>query len=71
VALTAREAVIEARMTAASRHHTRKLVDVDLYRRLRESGTFLTPVLPSPRLTLDVERLSPAAAAERIAALCG
>lgn len=66
IELTASEAEIERRLSAASRHQKRKLVDLDLYRELRAAGVFSTPRLPSPRLRLDTETLTPAAAAVRI-----
>jgi hypothetical protein len=67
VALTVAEAEIERRLTDTSRHSRRKLVDLDLYRRLREAGTFATPRIPAARLTLDTGALSPPAAAREIA----
>jgi hypothetical protein len=66
VELTAPESVIESRLGAASRHERRKLVDLTLYRQLREAGVFSTPRLPAPRLTVDTETLSPSAAARQI-----
>jgi hypothetical protein len=69
VELTADEAEIERRLGAASRHDKRKLTDLALYRRLRDAGVFRSPVIPPSRLRLDTGRLTPAEAAERIAAL--
>lgn len=69
VQLTASEAEIERRLGAASRRTMQKLVDLPLYRQLRDAGVFSTPQIPAPRLTIDTERHSPAAAAEMIARL--
>ena len=46
----------------------KKLVDLDLYRRLRAQGVFATPQIPAPRLRIDTEQASPTEAAELIAA---
>ena len=69
IELTASEAEIERRLASDSRHRHRKLVDVELYRRLRAAGTFATPVLPAPRLRIDTEHVAPADAAAEIAAV--
>jgi len=69
VHLTASEAIIEQRLGATSRHATRKLVDVTLYRQLRTAGVFATPTIPGSRLTIDTEKATPAAAADQITAL--
>jgi hypothetical protein len=46
-----------------------KLTDLALYRQLRASGAFATPVIPAPRLRLDTAAFAPAVAAARIAAI--
>ncbi len=69
VELAADEAAIEERIAAESRKREGKLVDLELYRRLRDSGVFDSPVLPPPRLRIDTTRLSPAESARAIAAL--
>lgn len=69
VEMTASEAELERRMGDASRRERRKLVDVALYRDLRARGVFATPKIPASRLSLDMERLTPADAAAQIAAL--
>lgn len=66
VEITAPEGVLESRMGSAQRRGFRKLVDLDLYRKLREAGTFLTPVIPRTDLVLDTSALAPADAAKRI-----
>lgn len=71
VELTASEAEIERRLGAPSRHEKRKLVDLELYRRLRDAGEFTAPVIRWPRLSLDTDVLSPGEAAAKIAALVG
>jgi hypothetical protein len=68
VGLVLSEAAIEARLATDQRKGFRKLTDLALYRQLRDSGTFATPVIPHTDLTLDTERLSPAASAAQIAA---
>lgn len=67
VALTAGETAIEARLGSDQRQGFRKLTDADLYRQLRDSGAFRTPVIPRSDLILDTEAIAPDAAAERIA----
>ena len=69
IALVASEPALEGRLGAASRQSKRKLVDLDLYRRLRDAGTFATPVMPPARAVIDTERWAPAEAAARIAAV--
>lgn len=71
VELTASEAHIEARMANTSRVENGKLTDLALYRQLRDTGAFTTPVIPAPRLRLDTGTLTPAATAAHIAALVG
>lgn len=66
VALAADEPVIEARLAEGSRRSFRKLVDLDLYRRLREAGTFDSPVIPRTDLMVDTGSMAPAAAAASI-----
>jgi len=68
IELTAREAEIERRIDTASRRQHGKLVDRALYRKLRDSGVFGTPVMPSPRLRVDTGQVTPPEAAERIIA---
>lgn len=67
VELTAGETDIEARLNSEQRQGFRKLTDLELYRRLRDSGAFTTPVLPPADLVLDTGRHDPAAAARIIA----
>jgi hypothetical protein len=66
IELTAAETELERRLGAESRRAHRKLTDLALYRRLRDAGTFATPVLPRPRLRLDITTMTPSDAAERI-----
>jgi hypothetical protein len=70
VELVAGEEEIEARLGSESRRREGKTLDAKTYRDLRARGVFDTPVIPAPRLRLDTGKLSPAQAAERIAALC-
>jgi hypothetical protein len=68
VALTLSEAAIESRLALAQRKQFRKLADVGLYRQLRDSGSFATPVIPRTDLVIDTEHTAPADSAARIAA---
>lgn len=67
VQLLASESEIEARLDSAQRHGFRKLTDLALYRRLRDSGAFTTPVLPPADLVIDTEHHTPAESARLIA----
>lgn len=67
IEVTASEAAIEARLASAQRQQFKKLTELDLYRQLRASGTFLTPVIPRTDLRIDTETVEPHAAARRIA----
>lgn len=67
ICLTADEATIEARLNSAQRREFRKLTDLDLYRRLRDSDVFLTPVIPRTDLKLNTAKSVPAETARQIA----
>ncbi len=67
VELTVADAEIERRLGSAQRREHRKLVDLALYRKLRDAGVFMTPIIPAPRLSLDTGVMSPIEAAARIA----
>ena len=69
VELTASEAVIEARIESASRRREGKLLDLRTYRELWDKGAFETPVIASPRLTLDTGTPAPQESARRIASM--
>lgn len=71
VEFTALEGEIEKRLGSASRRSHAKLVDLDLYRRLRTAGVFASPRIPGAKLTVDTGKLTPIPAATRIAALVG
>jgi hypothetical protein len=66
ISLTCSEAVIESRLSAASRSKFRKLTSLELYRQLREGGAFAFPSMPEPHLTVDTGIVSPEDAARRI-----
>jgi hypothetical protein len=51
---------------AASAGRFKKLTDLDLYRKLQAAGTFATPVVPHPQLTLNSEVLSSSAMVDQI-----
>ncbi len=68
IELVANETAIEQRLASASRHKDGKLVDLELYRRLRGAGVFNSPVIPGPRLRIDTTAPSPTEAAALIAA---
>lgn len=67
VEITAEEAVIESRIASQQRQQFRKLTDVALYRQLRDSGVFSSPLIPRTDLRIDSGKLAPAEAAGRIA----
>jgi len=67
VELAASEAVIESRLASKQRQSFRKLTDLELYRRLRAEGSFLTPAIPRTDLRVDTEKHEPAIAAREIA----
>jgi chloramphenicol 3-O-phosphotransferase len=67
VGLTAGEAVIESRIASSQRRQFGKLTDLALYRQLRDSGAFATPVIPRTDLLVDTGTVPPDDAARRIA----
>jgi hypothetical protein len=69
VELVASESEIESRLGSGSRRLDGKTMDAPMYRQLRETGAFDTPVITAPRLRLDTGKLTPPEAAERIVAL--
>jgi hypothetical protein len=69
IELIASEPAIEARMGSVSRIQEGKTLTLDAYQELRAKGTFDSPVIRSPRITLDTEKMKPEAAAARISAL--
>lgn len=71
VGLTASEAAIEDRLTTSQRQGFRKLTDLQLYRQLRDQGTFKSPVIPRTDLKIDTASHAPADAARKIAAHFG
>lgn len=68
VELTAPVATIESRLDSPSRHEYRKLTDVAVLRRLRAEGALKGAAIPTPHLTLDTSRATPASTAAAIAA---
>lgn len=71
VEITAPERELEARIDSAQRQQFRKLVDRDLYRRLRDDGVFRQPRIPRTDLVIDSSQSTSAQSAERIAAHLG
>ncbi len=67
VEVTASETNIESRLGSAQRRQFHKLTDRALYRQLRGSGTFATPVIPGTHLRVDTGKSSPADSAALIA----
>lgn len=67
VGLVLSEAAIEARLGSEQRQQFRKLVDLPLYRRLRDGGIFTQPTIPRTDLVIDTEFISPTDAARKIA----
>ena len=66
IELVANETAIEQRLASASRHTDGKLVDRELYRRLRADGVFNSPVILAPRVRIDTTTHSPTASAALI-----
>ena len=50
IELVANEATIEQSLASASRQKAGKLVDLELYRRVRSAGAFDSPVIPEPKM---------------------
>jgi hypothetical protein len=71
VEITASEEVLESRMASRQRQQFSKLTDVVLYRQLRDSGVFTTPLIPHTDLRIDTGITAPAVAAAQIARHCG
>jgi hypothetical protein len=68
VELTAPETTIMERLARADRASKGKLVEVEAYRQLRDSGAFNSPVITHNRLVLDTSTLSATEAAQKIVA---
>jgi broad-specificity NMP kinase len=66
VALRASHDQIEKRLTQSTRQHLCKLTDLPLYLQLKENGTFESPVMPPPHMTILVDDVAPAEAAAQI-----
>lgn len=66
VELTASEPVIERRLADKSRFDFKKLTGPELYRELRATGTFASPVIPRTDLRIDTEKVGPTDAARLI-----
>jgi hypothetical protein len=58
VELRCSEAVVQERLVNHSRAAFGKLVDVNLYRSIRDAGRFEFPPLPAPLLVIDSETMS-------------
>jgi hypothetical protein len=58
VELRCSEAVVQERLVNHSRAAFGKLVDVNLYRSIRDAGGFEFPPLPAPLLVIDSETMS-------------
>jgi hypothetical protein len=67
VELIAPEAVIEERIAAKSRQQFGKLTNLALYRQLRATGAFTSPIIPQTDWRIDTEQLLPQEAAVKIA----
>jgi hypothetical protein len=72
VELRCPEATVQERLANESRAAFGKLMDVNLYRSIKESGGFAFPPLPAPLLIVDSETMNPDSAALAVqAALAG
>lgn len=60
-------AELERRMDSPERRNHRKLVSLELYRKLKSVGVFGTPKMPAPALTVDSTNASPGENARKIA----
>jgi hypothetical protein len=72
VELRCPEATVQSRLANESRAAFGKLMDVNLYRSIRDAGGFEFPPLPAPLLVIDSETVNPDGAALAVqAALAG
>jgi hypothetical protein len=72
VELRCPQATVEDRLANESRAAFGKLMDVDLYRSIKDAGGFEFPALPAPLLVIDSEAMSADSAALAVqAALAG
>ncbi len=62
-------AELERRMDTPERRNHKKLVSLELFRKLQADGVFDSPKLPPPRLTLNSTHTSPLENAQEIATL--
>ena len=69
VELTASEPDIERRLGSKERAREGKALDAATYARLRGLGSFDSPAMPRPRLSIDTSKSLPEESARRIAAL--
>jgi hypothetical protein len=67
VELTCPVAELKQRLASAPRSQHGKLTSVELFDQLAAQGSFDSPRMPPPRLTVDTSLCSPRQAAERIA----
>jgi hypothetical protein len=61
-------AELERRMDTPERRNHKKLVSLDLYRKLKSEGVFDKPKMPAPGLTVDSTKIAPQENARKIAA---
>ena len=66
IQLTCAEAEVERRLSAASRHTSKKLTSLELYRQLNRDGVFNRPVMPTPEFSVDTGDLMAPEAAKQI-----
>ncbi len=66
IELTCEEPEIEKRLSSPSRHGTKKITSLELYRQLTRDGAFSKPVLPRPEFSVDTCKQDPAEAARQI-----
>jgi hypothetical protein len=60
------EAILETRLDTSQRREMRKLLSVELFRKLRSEGVFDLPRMPLPRLRVGTTHQSPRESAEQI-----
>jgi hypothetical protein len=67
VEVTCEPAELERRLDTPDRRRHKKLISIELFRRLKANGTFDSPVLPPPELTVNTTSESPTQIAMQIA----
>jgi hypothetical protein len=67
VEVTCEAIELERRLDTPDRRRHKKMISIELFRRLKANGTFDSPVLPPPELTVNTTSESPTQIAMQIA----